>query len=370
MPPSLTNAHAAAGVADPRVARTRPRARAARRAPTARWRPPKASSSPRGGPHRRVLRAHLAAARQLEHEVGARRRARARRWRRRRARRRRRPPRSARAGRAASRARARWRPSPRSPPARGRRRRSARRAGARAAGAPARAPARGTRRSEREQQRVAGLRPGDQGGGGPQQRARHGARMLTRPDSNPPETRAGSGPTATCSARLAACRPSSHRPCATAISPCGAPSRGRGRRDRRLPGRRDPALGGRSLPYRREHAEYVARRVRGAARAGEVVTLLAEGGDGRLAGSFSLMELAREAATARSATGSPRGPRARYRHASVRSTRLGRRGASAPNDRDPGPSRQRPSRAVALRAGFADTGELRLRPRDDPGPPC
>jgi RimJ/RimL family protein N-acetyltransferase len=29
-----------------------------------------------------------------------------------------------------------------------------------------------------------------------------------------------------------------------------------------------------------------------------------------------------------------------------------------------------PSRAVALRAGFEATGELRLRPRDhDPGPP-
>ena len=49
------------------------------------------------------------------------------------------------------------------------------------------------------------------------------------------------------------------------------------------------------------------------------MTLLAEGGDGRLAGSFSLMELAR---------------------------------------------------GVALRAGFVATGELRLRPRDpDRGPP-
>ena len=42
-------------------------------------------------------------------------------------------------------------------------------------------------------------------------------------------------------------------------------------------------------PYRREHADAWLASCPARARAGEAVTLLAEGGDGRLAGSFSLL---------------------------------------------------------------------------------
>jgi hypothetical protein len=41
---------------------------------------------------------------------------------------------------------------------------------------------------EGEEDGVAGLRPGDQGGGGPEEQAGHGGAMLTRPDSNPAAT--------------------------------------------------------------------------------------------------------------------------------------------------------------------------------------
>ena len=125
-------------------------------------------------------------------------------------------------------------------------------------------------------------------------------------------------------------------------------------------------------PYRREHAESWLARCEAQAGAGEVVTLLAEGGDGRLAGSFSLMEMAR--ADGYGEIGYWVAAGARGRGIATRSVALMRDWAGEALrlrtieilvHRD-----NAPSRAVALRAGFADTGELRLRPREpDPGPP-
>ena len=125
-------------------------------------------------------------------------------------------------------------------------------------------------------------------------------------------------------------------------------------------------------PYRREHAESWLRTCSAHARAGEALTLLAEGGDGRLAGSFSVLELARGggygeigywvAAEARGRGVAPRAVRL-LRDWAVEALRL--RTIEILVHRD-----NAPSRAVALRAGFADTGELRTLPRDeDPGPP-
>ena len=125
-------------------------------------------------------------------------------------------------------------------------------------------------------------------------------------------------------------------------------------------------------PYRREHAESWLARCEAQAGAGEVVTLLAEGGDGRLAGSFSLLELARGGGYGEIGYWVAAG--ARGRGVATRSVTLMRDwGAEALRlrtieilvHRDNGPSR-----AVALRSGFRETSELRTPPREnDPGPP-
>jgi RimJ/RimL family protein N-acetyltransferase len=126
-------------------------------------------------------------------------------------------------------------------------------------------------------------------------------------------------------------------------------------------------------PYRREHAESWLARCAAQARAGEAITLLAEHGDGRLAGSFSLLELSRgdgygEIGYWVAADARGRGVATRsvvlLRDWAVEALRL--RTIEILVHRD-----NAPSRAVALRAGFADTGELRTLPRDDdPGPPA
>ena len=126
-------------------------------------------------------------------------------------------------------------------------------------------------------------------------------------------------------------------------------------------------------PYRREHAESWLERCAAQARAGEVITLLAEDGDGSLAGSFSLLELTSRAAYGEIGYWVAAGARGRgvatrsvaaLRDWAAESLRL--RTIEILVHRD-----NAPSRAVALRAGFADTGELRTLPRDDdPGPPA
>jgi RimJ/RimL family protein N-acetyltransferase len=126
-------------------------------------------------------------------------------------------------------------------------------------------------------------------------------------------------------------------------------------------------------PYRREHAESWLATCRRQAEAGEAITLLAEDGDGRLAGSFSLLELAGGGGYGE--IGYWVAPWARGRGVATRAVGLLRDWAAAALGlttveilvhRD-----NAPSRAVALRSGFADTGELRTLPRDDdPGPPA
>ena len=126
-------------------------------------------------------------------------------------------------------------------------------------------------------------------------------------------------------------------------------------------------------PYRREHAEAWLAGRPAQAEAGEAVALLAEGGDGRLAGSFSLMELPR--AEGYGEIGYWVAADARGRGIATRSVTLLRDWAAEVLrlrtieilvHRD-----NAPSRAVPLRCGFADTGELRLRPREeDHGPPA
>jgi RimJ/RimL family protein N-acetyltransferase len=126
-------------------------------------------------------------------------------------------------------------------------------------------------------------------------------------------------------------------------------------------------------PYRREHAESWLARCEAQAATGEVVTLLAEGGDGRLAGSFSLMELAR---------GGGYGEIGYWVAAAARGRGVASRSVALIRDWAAEALRLRtieilvhrdnePSRAVALRAGFEATDELRLSPREnDPGPPA
>ncbi len=126
-------------------------------------------------------------------------------------------------------------------------------------------------------------------------------------------------------------------------------------------------------PYRREHAESWLASCAAHAESGEALTLLAEDGDGRLAGSFSLLELARGGGYGE--IGYWVAPAARERGVATRSVTLLRDWAAAELrlrtieilvHRD-----NAPSRAVPLRCGFADTGELRTMPRgDDPGPPA
>ena len=126
-------------------------------------------------------------------------------------------------------------------------------------------------------------------------------------------------------------------------------------------------------PYRREHADSWLASCPAHARAGEALTLLAEGGDGRLAGSFSLMELAR---------GGGYGEIGYWVAAGARGQGIATRSVTLLRDWSAEALRLRtieilvhrdnaPSRAVALRAGFGETAELRTRPRgEDPGPPA
>jgi RimJ/RimL family protein N-acetyltransferase len=130
----------------------------------------------------------------------------------------------------------------------------------------------------------------------------------------------------------------------------------------------DPAIQRWTLvpsPYRREHAVEWLAGAPGSARAGEVVTLLAEDGDGRLAGSFSLMEIDHEAGRAEIGYWVAAG--ARRRGVATRAVRLLHEwGAS-----ELGPRRieilphvdNGPSRRVAEHCGYADTGERRRAPR-------
>ena len=125
-------------------------------------------------------------------------------------------------------------------------------------------------------------------------------------------------------------------------------------------------------PYEREHADTWLAGCSAHAESGEAVTLLAEDGDGRLAGSFSLLELARGERYGE--IGYWLAPALRGRGIATRSVVLLRDWATGAlglrtieilvhSDNEP-------SRAVARRAGFADTGELRTLPRDeDPGSP-
>ena len=200
--------------------------------------------------------------------------------------------------------------------------------------------------------------------------------MLTRPDSNPPETcRNGAGGAGTGSR------------CATLgrVPPIEPPTLRDGDLTLRPPrpedaqavtaACQDAAIQrwvGVPSPYRREHAESWLASCAAQAESGEALTLLAEDGGGRLAGSFSLLELARGGGYGE--IGYWVAPDARGRGVASRSVTLLRDwGAAALRLRTIEILVHRdnaPSRAVALRAGFADTRELRLRPRDpDPGPP-
>ena len=119
-------------------------------------------------------------------------------------------------------------------------------------------------------------------------------------------------------------------------------------------------------PYRREHAEAWLASAPQRARAGEAVALLAFDGDGRLAGSFSLMEL--DLARGSAEIGYWVAPWARRRGVATRSVRmlhewavreLGLRRIEILPD-----AGNAPSRRVAERCGYTDTGELRALPRD------
>ena len=126
-------------------------------------------------------------------------------------------------------------------------------------------------------------------------------------------------------------------------------------------------------PYRREHADSWLSGLPAQAQAGEALTLLGESGDGRLAGSFSLLELSRGGGYGEIGYWVAAGLRGRgiatravgLLHAwGVETLRL--RTIEILVHRD-----NAPSRAVALRAGFTDTGELRTMPRaEDAGPPA
>ena len=117
----------------------------------------------------------------------------------------------------------------------------------------------------------------------------------------------------------------------------------------------------------------MAGEVRGAGAGRRGDPLLAEDGDGRLAGSFSLLELKSRPSYGEIGYWVAAG--ARGRGVASRSVALLRDWATEALrvrtieilvHRD-----NALSRAVALRAGFTDTGELRTLPRDDdPGPPA
>ena len=125
-------------------------------------------------------------------------------------------------------------------------------------------------------------------------------------------------------------------------------------------------------PYRREHAETWIAQSAENATAGRTAGLLAFDPDGRLLGSFSVMEIDRERGYGEIGywVAASRG-----RGVASRAVALLRDWAHAElglglieilTHRD-----NRPSRAVAERCGFVATGEVRGQPRaEDPGEPC
>ncbi len=124
-------------------------------------------------------------------------------------------------------------------------------------------------------------------------------------------------------------------------------------------------------PYQREHADAWLAGCAARAESGEAVTLLAEDGEGRLAGSFTVLELDR--APGYGEIGYWVAPGLRGRGIATRSVVLLRDWAAEAlrlrtieilAHRDNGPSR-----SVAVRSGFRDTGELRTLPREEIGSP-
>jgi len=125
-------------------------------------------------------------------------------------------------------------------------------------------------------------------------------------------------------------------------------------------------------PYRQEHADAWLAGCSARAESGEAVTLLAEDGDGRLAGSFTVLELGR---------GDGYGEIGYWVAPGLRGGGIATRGVVLLRDWAARALRLRtieilahedngPSRAVARAAGFRDTGLLRNLPRgEDPGPP-
>ena len=118
-------------------------------------------------------------------------------------------------------------------------------------------------------------------------------------------------------------------------------------------------------PYRREHAETWIAAVPQGARDGVAVTLLAFEDEDRLAGSFSLLEL--DLGGGYGEIGYWVAPWARGRRVATRSVRLLhewavgtlglRRIEILPH------AENAPSRRVAERCGYTDTGEVRKAPR-------
>jgi RimJ/RimL family protein N-acetyltransferase len=125
-------------------------------------------------------------------------------------------------------------------------------------------------------------------------------------------------------------------------------------------------------PYTRAHAEQYLARAAEQARAGTAANLLGFDSAGALVGSFSLMEIDRRRGVAEIGywTAAP----ARGRGLTTRAVgllrawgeeELGLRTLEILCD-----EANAPSRRVAERAGFTETGERRAHPRaDDPGPP-
>ena len=286
VPPSLTNRDLAADVADGRVGERRDAARAARPGSQRALASENASSSPRGRGDRGVLRAHLAAARQLEHEVGA---GRAR----------------ARGGRVGARLRAAVdgdddleavaRPverervrdlARRSPPPRRRRRRSATRTACRRRPPAPRGGLPRARRSAARNSAVADLRPGELAAAA-QKTRRASGRCI------------GAGMVAGSRARLCAMpphpEPAAHR---RRDHACAAPRGARRRRRSWPPARTRRSRAGRACRRRtraRTPRRFIALAATEAA-AGEAIALaIADAEDDRLIGTIGLMEVDRRA---------------------------------------------------------------------------
>jgi RimJ/RimL family protein N-acetyltransferase len=124
-------------------------------------------------------------------------------------------------------------------------------------------------------------------------------------------------------------------------------------------------------PYTAADAQAFMRLSEASARIGAAAELVAVDGDDRLLGAFSLMELGRRPAYGE--IGYWLAPWARGRGVATRAVLLLREWAL----RELGVTRieilveddNGPSRRVAERAGFADTGEHRRSPRQGSGPP-